>query len=283
MNFVTTEKKSECDLTLFVACYNEQAAIRSTLETVVAALDEAGCTYDIVVVDDASRDDSVRLIREFIDQHPQVPLRLVVNGANQGLGANYAEAAFHGRGKYFRLVCGDNAEDQQSLVKVLKHIGQADMILSYHPQTPGRPLFRRVISKTFTFLVNLLGGYRIKYYNGLAVHLRYYVMRWHSNAHGFGFQADLITRLLDIGATYVEVPLIPHEREGGASNALTFRNLASVGHTLLEIFIRRVARVMYPQYMTRLKSGIRVIDSPAYAHAGSAEPSAATECAAAPN
>jgi len=34
-------------------------------------------------------------------------------------------------------------------------------------------------------------------------------MRWHSHAHGFGFQADMITRLLDMGAT-VEgvVPLV---------------------------------------------------------------------------
>ena len=36
-----------------------------------------------------------------------------------------------------------------------------------------------LLSGTFTFLVNTISGFRLHYYNGLAVHLRYNVMRWH--------------------------------------------------------------------------------------------------------
>ena len=55
--------------------------------------------------------------------------------------------------------------------------------------------------KTFTFLVNLISGYHLKYYNGMAIHLRYNVMRWHPSSYGFGFQAD------GTAATYVNPDL----------------------------------------------------------------------------
>jgi hypothetical protein len=72
-------------------------------------------------------------------------------------------------------------------------------------------------------------------------------MRWHSNSHGFGFQADLVTRLLALGATHKEVGVIGRERAGGKSSALTFRNFASVAHSLQNIVIRRVSKTLYGQ------------------------------------
>lgn len=244
----------ECDITFFVACYNEEANIVAALTNVVNATKEVGCSYDIVVIDDASKDRSVELIKQYMDAHPDVPLKLLVNASNQGLGANYAEGCFHGNGKYYRLICGDNEERYETIVAVLKHLGQADMILSYHVDRSARSWHRRVVSSSFTGLVNLVTGYRIKYYNGLPIIRRYDVMRWHSHAHGFGFQADTITRMLDLGATYVEVPVVPTERTEGKTKAFTMRNFCSVGHTLLEIFIRRAAKLAYPKHVGRLSS-----------------------------
>ena len=235
-----------CDLTIFIACFNEEQGILSTLDTVLGALKDVGCTYDIVVIDDASTDRTCELVRSFLARYPQEPITLYVNELNQGLGANFAEGAFRGRGRYYRLVCGDDVESRETLVSVLKHLGEADIILTYPAKVQGRSWFRVLVSRSFTALVNLLSGYRIRYYNGLAVNLRYNVMRWHSHSHGFGFQADLITRLLDMGASYIEIPVVQSEREGGSSKAFTFRNICSVGHTLLDIFIRRVGRWVHP-------------------------------------
>jgi hypothetical protein len=101
------------------------------------------------------------------------------------------------------------------------------------------------LSKIYTGLVNLISGYKIHYYNGLPIFRRRDVMRWNPNSHGFGFQADLITRLLDRGATFIEVPTTAHERNDGKPKALNFRNLCSVGHSLLNILIRRLSKIVY--------------------------------------
>lgn len=243
----STEIQNDCDITLFVACFNEEQGIIPTLETALAALKEVACSYDIVIIDDASTDRSVDLVRRFQDAHPDEPITLYVNETNQGLGANFAEGAFRGRGKYYRLVCGDNVESKETLVSALRHLGDADIILTYPGEVRGRSWFRQTVSRTYTALVNAIGGHSIRYYNGLPINLRYNVMRWHSNSHGFGFQADLITRLLDLQATYIEVPVIQEERAGGRSKAFTFRNICSVAHSLLEILIRRIAKFVHPQ------------------------------------
>jgi hypothetical protein len=112
--------------------------------------------------------------------------------------------------------------------------------------------------------VNLLSGHRVRYYNGAAIHLRQNVMRWHSTAHGFGFQADLIVRLLDMGASYIEVPVVPGQRNAGTTKAFRFKNLASVGHTLLEILIRRIAHMLYSHEHPKLASEHNMYQTPAF-------------------
>lgn len=248
-----TPETYDRSITMFVACYNEAANIVTSLDTAIEALREVGCAWEIIVIDDGSRDDSPTIVRRYIAEHPSLPITLVVREENQGLAQNYIDAAFLGHGKYYKLVCGDDAEPRETIVKVLRQIGRADMILSYYEEIKGRGLSRRIISRTYTHLVNLISGYRLRYYNGVGIHLRYNVMRWHTNYHGFSFQADMVTRLLDQGASYIEVPSLSTDRTSGRSKALTLSNFLSVTHFLMDLTIRRVGR-WYARHKKRRSS-----------------------------
>ena len=79
----------------------------------------------------------------------------------------------------------------------------------------------------------------------MAIHLRLNVLRWHPSSYGFGFQADIITRLLDEGMSYLQVPSSSVDRKGRKSTALTTRNFLSVCHTFLEMTIRRLRKCLY--------------------------------------
>ena len=232
-------------LTIFVACFNEEENIVATLETVMAACADVAISYEILIIDDASTDRSVETIEAYQRAHPEAPIVMKVNAHNEGLGANFTEGAFLGRGKWYRLVCGDNVEDRQSLVQIFSRIGSADLLIPYHVDNSFRTPVRRFISNTYTGLINLITGHRIRYYNGLPVTLRYYVMRWHSNSHGFGFQADLIARLLDRGVSYLEIPVSGGERTKGESTAFTFKNVCSVANSLAVLMVRRFSKIVY--------------------------------------
>jgi glycosyltransferase involved in cell wall biosynthesis len=234
------------DLTFFVSCYNEADHIGETLETIGEAATEVGLSYEIVVIDDGSRDHSRELVRKYIVDHPNDNIILRANKKNKGLAQNYIDGAFIGRGKYYRLICGDSSEPKESVVKILRAVGQADCIVPYYVSLPGRTIKRHLISRTYTFIINSITGNRIQYYNGLAIHLRHNVMRWHTNTRGFGFQAEILCLLLDLGFSYKEVGVAAQEQRQGKSNALTLRNLLSVAHTIIEIANRRISGFVYP-------------------------------------
>ncbi len=233
------------DLTLFVSCYNEADHIVETLDTLCEAVKEVGLTFEILVIDDCSIDDSREVVRRYIASHPAENILLRANKKNRGLAQNYVDGAFIGCGKYYRLVCGDNAEPKETLVTIFRAIGEADCIVPYHESSRGRSTGRLLLSKGYTFLINAITGNRIRYYNGLAVHLRRNVMRWHTNTKGFGFQAEILCLLLDQGFTYKEVAVATEENRTGKSNALNVRNILSVAHTILEIANRRISRIVY--------------------------------------
>ncbi len=237
---------SPLDLTIVIPCLNEEANIAATLDAVAAAMASLTFTYEVLIIDDGSTDNTVRVVTSYSDEHPDLPIRIHRNARNCGLTRSYVDGAFLGRGKYYRLVCGDNVEPAETLTAVFTQLGKAEMIIPYHPVVPGKTPFRRWLSKTYTGIVNLLSGYHVQYYNGLAIHLRYNVMRWGPYSFGFGFQAELITRLLDEGAAYLEIPVLAtHQEKGGRNSALNIKNFLSVTHTLLEVFIRRIRKRVF--------------------------------------
>jgi glycosyltransferase involved in cell wall biosynthesis len=246
-DFLDPGQSAQLDLTIMVSCYNEKDYIVSTLDSLISALSEVGISkYEIIVVDDTSSDGSPELVKQYILAHPEQRILLRQNKINRGLAQNYFDAAFLGKGKYYRLLCGDDAEPRETMVTVFREIGKADILIPYYVTSEGKSLYRRMLSNAFSELVNLISGHRLHYYNGLAVHLRYNIMRWHPNTRGFGFQADIMCMLLDQGFSYKEIPVRTVERKGAAnSRALTFKNQLSVAHTLIDLLFRRVSHWIY--------------------------------------
>src|SRR5579862_566609 len=164
-------QQADIDLSILVSCYNEEAFIIGTIETIRAALEKVGgLSYEIIVIDDASRDRSAELVQAYIESHPEDRILLRRNSVNRGLAQNYLDAAFIGKGKYYRLICGDNAEPEDTMIAVFREIGAADMLIPYYVSAEGKSRFRRTVSNAYTLLVNAITRYRLHYYNGLAVH-----------------------------------------------------------------------------------------------------------------
>src|ERR1700733_15212866 len=87
------------DLSVFVACYNEQEAIAGTIQDIAAACEEVGVTYEIIVIDDGSTDESVARINTFKSSNPRIPITVRINDKNRGLAYNYVEGAFMAKGE----------------------------------------------------------------------------------------------------------------------------------------------------------------------------------------
>lgn len=231
---------SSIDLTAFVPCLNEEHRVAGTLDNIFSAAERTSKRVEVIVFDDGSTDRTSDVVDAYRSAHPDREIRLVTLPRTRGVGRNFIDASFLGRGVYYRTVAGDNYELPEGHDAILRSLGEADVIIPVYRDVIGRSVFRYVLSVVYTFLVNLLSGNSIRYYNGFAAYRRWLVMRYAVESSGFGFQADLITRLLGEGATYREIELPATAQPG--SKAFTLRNIISVGYSLFRIFARRLSR-----------------------------------------
>jgi hypothetical protein len=108
----------------------------------------------------------------------------------------------------------------------------ADIIIPVPRNPEVRTTVRQIISRLFTYIVNKISPTNIPYYNGLSVHKTSLLRNITIQTDSFGFQAEIIVRLLRAGATYKVVGTTISERKTGSSKAFTIKNILEVAKIL---------------------------------------------------
>ena len=238
------KEKDSIQISFFVPCLNEELNIINTLKNIEFVVEKLELKSDVIIVDDNSNDKTIEKVEQFL-LNSKLRITLIKNNKTKGLGINYVDAAFVAKGEYYILINGDNAEPKESIISILSLMGEADIIIPYFEGNDDRKTFRVLISKLFTFIINVLSSNNIPYYNGPVLHKRYNVMRWSPDTHGYAYQAELITRILCENATYKTVKIKNSNRNYGNSSAFTMKNFLSVNHSLLQIFLRRLRNFLF--------------------------------------
>ena len=90
-----------------IPAYNEASRLPSYLQQVVAFLEGRGEAYEVVVVDDGSRDSTAERVREFQAAHDRV--RLIVQPQNHGKGHAVKAGMLSARGAFRLFTDADGA------------------------------------------------------------------------------------------------------------------------------------------------------------------------------
>lgn len=219
-------------LSIVIPAYCEAENILDTLENVTRALEPLGLTHEILVVDDGSPDGTGNLVTANLERFPAV--RLLTNEQNMGFGWSYRRGVDAAALEHIVMVHGDNAWGHETLREFFSHVGQADIIIGYtRHMWRARSWRRTVISKSFTFLVNVITHRWLTYYNGLQIHRASVLKSLCIESHGYGFQAEVLVKALRCSRTYREVAMDLIERKKGESQAFRWKNVADVCRTLV--------------------------------------------------
>ena len=85
------------DLSVVVACYQEEQHLRESVAQLVATLDGLGRTYELIFIDDKSTDGTAAIIRDLVRDQPH--MRAVYHERNVGRGGTVAEGFRLARGR----------------------------------------------------------------------------------------------------------------------------------------------------------------------------------------
>lgn len=225
-------KKSS--ISVIVPAYNEAGNLEGAVASIKAAAEEYFDDYEILVIDDCSKDDTGRIADRLAAANPRV--KVTHNETNKGFGYNYRLGARLATKDHVGLIPGDNEIIEESVREIFSKVGEADMVLPYHTNSEERSWLRRGLSGGFTTIMNFLFGRSLQYYNGPVVHRRDLLQRVKMTTDGFAYQAEILVRLLKEGRTYLETGMKIRSRQHGHSSALRPRNVWSVFSTVARLF-----------------------------------------------
>ena len=96
-----------------IPCYNSQDYMAHAIESIL----QGGEDVEIIIVNDGSKDDTLKLAREYEGKYPDIVR--VVDKENGGHGDAVTAGLTHASGSYFKVVDSDDWVDEESLHKIL--------------------------------------------------------------------------------------------------------------------------------------------------------------------
>ena len=227
-------------LSFFVPCYNEENNIIKTLNDIKEGAKHLD--YEVLVADDASKDKTVEVVEKYKENNPNENIKIFCNKENRGIGYNFWETSNKALGKYYMTVTGDACLPPSEIKKIVNVIGKADIILT--PFSDKRGIFRKIVSKAFVFIINLITLNNLKYYNGANIYLLEDIKLCKNRGSGFGYQAELVSFQLRRGKTYIEIEIDTTLRSSGTSQSLNPRNMPSVIGSIISIFFNQIIHLL---------------------------------------
>jgi len=147
-------------LSLVLACYNEAEHLEASFAEIVETLEQAPWPFEVVFVDDASRDRTREILQAILTAHPGLDLRLVLHERNRGRGATVTDGFRAARGTIAGYIDVDlevHSRYIPSLVRAIeKGADVATLRRIYAFQLLS--LDRYLMSRGYSFLVRRLLG-----------------------------------------------------------------------------------------------------------------------------
>ena len=149
-------------LTIIIPCFNEEQHIDKLLFRINET--DAGCSKEIILVNDGSTDNTRKKIEEFISLHPAFPIIVLQHPINKGKGACIKTAIPNITGDFAIIQDADLEYDPKDYKRMMEPIqeGFADVVFGsrFRGSDPHRGpfLFHRWGNQFFTGLINLLTG-----------------------------------------------------------------------------------------------------------------------------
>lgn len=107
-------------LSIVIPARDEEGAIGETLRQLVSRLKREPIPFEILVVDDGSRDRTAEAVHSLAAQHPEI--RLVSNTGRHGFGMAVRCGLDHCTGDAVAIMMADGSDDPDDLVNCYRHL-----------------------------------------------------------------------------------------------------------------------------------------------------------------
>ena len=246
-------------LSVVVPIYNEVESLPVLVDTLTTVLQTVGSSYEIICVDDGSKDGSADLLRELA--RDRADLCAVLLRRNYGQTPAMAAGFNYARGKVLITLDGDLQNDPADIPHLLAKLNEGyDLVSGWRRNRQDHAVTRLLPSKIANWLIGRVTGVELhdygcslKAYRAEVVH----DMNLYGELHRFLPALAFIE-----GARITEIPVRHHARRFGTSKYGLGRTLRVIVDLLtiyfMKTFLTRPMHVFGPFGLLSIASGLGI-------------------------
>jgi glycosyltransferase involved in cell wall biosynthesis len=227
------------DVSIVVPAYNEAASLPELTERLRAVCEDSGLSFQVLVVDDGSRDDTWPTVQALHDEDPRVAG--VRFQRNYGKSAALAVGFERARGTYVVTIDADLQDDPAEIPELIERLEDGDYdLVSGWKRDRKDPLRKTIPSRFFNWVTRLTSGLPLHDFNcGLKAYRREVVksIRVYGELHRY-------IPLLAKWAGYdrvTEMPVRHHPRKYGETKFGVDRFVKGFLDLITVVFLTRFA------------------------------------------
>ncbi len=143
-------------LSLIIPCYNEQEVLPLFHRKATQVLEKMGCEYELIFVDDGSKDGTLALMKDLAakDEH----VKYLALSRNFGKESAMYAGLVNAKGDYVAVMDADLQDPPELLPKMVEKLqsGEYDCVAARRVSRSGEPKIRSFFARTFYKMVNLI-------------------------------------------------------------------------------------------------------------------------------
>ena len=230
-------------VSVVIPVYNEEENILPTYEALRSALVERVGRYEIIFVDDGSKDRTQTELRAILDRDANV--RVIELARNFGQTAAIMAGLDHARGDVVAMMDGDGQNDPRDIPMLLDKLGEGyDVVSGWRRNRQDAFWTRKIPSWVANWMISRVTGVRQRDYGCTLRAYSSWVVR---ELKLYGEMHRFIPAFASmVGARIVEVPVAHHPRRRGTSKYGLERVFKILLDLIVTMFLRSyLARPIY--------------------------------------
>ena len=149
------------DLSIIVPLYNEEDSVTPLYDAIVKSVDRMALNYEILFVDDGSKDNTVPVASELAAKDKR--LRVVKFRRNYGQTPAMAAGIDNANGKILVTMDGDLQNDPDDIPMLVRKIDEGfDIVVGWRHNRQDKLISRKIPSKIANWLIGKITGVPIK-------------------------------------------------------------------------------------------------------------------------
>jgi glycosyltransferase involved in cell wall biosynthesis len=202
------------DLSVIIPIFEEEESVVPLHDQVSAALAQLGRSYEVVYVDDGSKDASPERLQAIAESDPHVVV--VRFRRNFGQTAAIQAGIDHSRGELLVFMDGDLQNDPRDIGRLLAKLDEGyDVVSGWRKNRHDALLSRKIPSWTANWLISRVTGVRL---NDYGCTLKAYRRETLADVRLYGEMHRFIPAYASwSGASIAEIPVAHHPRRFGRS------------------------------------------------------------------